>query len=135
MSRRPLSWRNKDSSANPAYGPPPPEELELFLAAANLHGLKARQGGRFLCLSFGKTKADAMADVIHTLHPDKTIALGDAPNDLEMILAADQGVIIANPHGTAIPTLDADDERRILRTKLAGPKGWSDAILLLTAAH
>ncbi|MDA7429720.1 HAD hydrolase family protein [Primorskyibacter aestuariivivens] len=110
-----------------------PEALRAFLDAAARHGLHARQGGRFLTLSFGKTKADAMAEITKQLNPVRTIALGDAPNDLEMILAADTGVIIANRHGAPFPALRPEDEHRIMRTILEGPKGWSEAILTLTA--
>lgn len=112
-----------------------PEDLLRFIDEVGRHGLHARQGGRFLTLSFGRTKADAMSEVIQKLNPAKTIALGDAPNDLEMILAADIGVIVANHHGTPIPALNSDVERRILRTKLEGPKGWTDAILSITAGQ
>jgi mannosyl-3-phosphoglycerate phosphatase len=113
----------------------PPEDLDRFLAEAEHHGLHARRGGRFLTLSFGKTKADAMSEVIALLKPEITIALGDAPNDLEMILAADTGVIIANSHGVPIPVQTPDSERRIIRTTLEGPKGWADALLTLTAGQ
>ncbi len=108
-------------------------ELQAFLEKAAQIGVSARQGGRFLTLSFGKTKADAMAEVIERLKPTRTIALGDAPNDSEMIRAADQGVIVANPHGPSIPTFPREIEARILRTTQAGPRGWSEAILALTA--
>ena len=108
-------------------------DLTQFLTQAQAAGLHARQGGRFLTLSFGKTKADAMRDVIRQLRPTRTIALGDAPNDLEMIAAADHGVVIANPHGPDIPPFPASVEERILRTENSGPQGWSDAILTLTA--
>jgi mannosyl-3-phosphoglycerate phosphatase len=108
--------------------------LQEFLSSAKRTGLRARQGGRFLTLSFGKTKADAMAEVTAKLQPRRTIALGDAPNDSEMIQAADQGVIISNPHGPTIPPFPPKIETRILRTTQSGPRGWSHAILTLTAA-
>ncbi|WP_170755765.1 HAD-IIB family hydrolase [Ruegeria lacuscaerulensis] len=107
--------------------------LAEFLEAARAHGLYARKGGRFLTFSFGQTKADAMREVVRHLHPVRTIALGDAPNDIEMIQAADQGVVVANPHGPNIPPFPAPVEARVLRTQQSGPQGWSDAILTLTA--
>ncbi|MBO9412432.1 MULTISPECIES: HAD-IIB family hydrolase [unclassified Ruegeria] len=108
-------------------------DLAEFLEAARAHGLYARKGGRFLTISFGQTKADAMREVVRHLHPVRTIALGDAPNDIEMIQAADQGVVVANPHGPNIPPFPAPVEARVLRTQQSGPQGWSDAILTLTA--
>ncbi|WP_254437929.1 HAD-IIB family hydrolase [Ruegeria arenilitoris] len=107
--------------------------LQTFLSAAASAGLFARQGGRFLTLSFGKTKADAMMDIVEHLKPVRTIALGDAPNDSEMICAADQGAIIANTDGPSIPPFPPEIEARILRTTQSGPRGWSEAILTLTA--
>jgi len=56
-----------------------------FLAQLATYGITAREGGRFLTLSFGKTKADQMAVVISRLKPRYTVALGDAPNDVEML--------------------------------------------------
>lgn len=106
--------------------------LEAFLAAAQEHGLHARQGGRFLTLSFGSTKADAMREVISHFTPRLTIALGDAPNDREMLELADHGVVVHNPHSAGISQFPSDTEAHILRTKQAGPQGWSDAILALT---
>ncbi|GAA6163802.1 mannosyl-3-phosphoglycerate phosphatase-related protein [Pelagimonas sp. KU-00592-HH] len=111
-----------------------PEGLERFLDAAAQHGLHARQGGRFLTLSMGKTKAVAMATVINRLTPEQTIALGDAPNDLEMILAADTGVIVANRLGAPFPELTPEEEGQVIRTTLEGPEGWAEAVLTLTAA-
>lgn len=92
------------------------------------YGISARAGGRFLTLSFGATKRDRMAQIIATYTPQHTIALGDAPNDIEMICAADLGVIIANPHHPPLPALDGEETGRIIRTEIAGPAGWNAAI-------
>ncbi|MBV6659030.1 MAG: HAD-IIB family hydrolase [Devosiaceae bacterium] len=106
--------------------------LEAFLAALERAGVHARRGGRFLTLSFGTTKAQAMAQVVAALKPKTTIALGDAPNDLEMIEAADHGVIVHNPHAPPIETLPSERHAGTIRTQLAGPAGWSEAIVHLT---
>ena len=83
----------------------------------------------FLTLSFGKTKADQMAVVISRLKPRYTVALGDAPNDVEMLEAADAGIIIANPHRPPLPLLKGETVGRITRTTHAGPKGWNEAMI------
>ena len=100
-----------------------------FIAALLTQGVHAREGGRFLTLSFGRTKADQMAQIIAHLAPRHTIALGDAPNDVEMLQAADCGVIIANPHRAPLPELEGEASGRITRSKDAGPQGWNTAIL------
>ena len=102
--------------------------LEAFLAQAARAGLHARRGGRFLTLSHGKTKADAMAEVIDRMNPRQTLALGDAPNDIEMIQTADRGVVVAKPDGPPIPSFPPEIEARILRTTQSGPQGWAEAI-------
>lgn len=102
-----------------------------FVTALDRLGISARQGGRFLTLSFGKTKADRMAEVTAQYQPQHVIALGDAPNDIEMLEAADIGVVIANPHHTRLPPLEGEEEGRIIRTEDPGPKGWNIAVLTI----
>lgn len=104
------------------------ETLQTFLSALAQYGITARRGGRFLTLSFGGTKADQMAGIIAKHAPRQTIALGDAPNDVEMLQAADYGVIIANPHSPSLPFQPGEAEGRIRRTLQVGPVGWNSAI-------
>lgn len=101
------------------------EGQAAFVAALAEQGIAARMGGRFLTLSFGRTKADAMAELIQRFGPRHTMALGDAPNDAEMIEAAEIGVIIPNPHGAPLPALMGEAEGRITRAARPGPEGWN----------
>ncbi|WP_321367179.1 HAD-IIB family hydrolase [uncultured Celeribacter sp.] len=106
------------------------EDLSRFEAALKDKGIHARQGGRYLTLSFGATKADRMADIIADYSPRPvTMALGDAPNDVEMIAAADHGVVVRNSHGPGIPILPGEATGRITRTEAPGPEGWNIAVL------
>ena len=105
-----------------------PGDLEEFLAAAREVGVQARRGGRFLTLSFGGTKADRMEDLIRRFGPRVTLALGDAPNDVEMLERADWGVIVANSATAPLPMLDGEATGRIRRTRLEGPRGWCEAV-------
>ncbi|MFK7853935.1 MAG: HAD-IIB family hydrolase [Granulosicoccus sp.] len=100
-----------------------------FLELLSRQGIFAREGGRFLTLSYGQTKADCMQQIIKQYNPRYTIALGDAPNDVEMLEAADIGVIVANPHRNPLPRLTNEANGQIIRTELAGPQGWNKAIL------
>jgi len=104
-----------------------------FIDALHDHGIHAREGGRFLTLSYGRTKADQMAALTDAFAPRHTLALGDAPNDIEMLQAADFGVIVANPHRDPLPPLPGEDIGRITRTTLPGPAGWNGAVLDLIA--
>lgn len=100
-----------------------------FLAHLAAQGITAQQGGRFLTLSFGRNKADQMRVIMDTYRPAHTIALGDAPNDIEMLQTAEFGVIVANPHRPPLAPLAGEGEGRISRTIEAGPIGWNGAIL------
>ncbi|MFQ1702078.1 HAD-IIB family hydrolase [Loktanella agnita] len=100
-----------------------------FLAALADHGVTGREGGRFLTLSFGNTKADQIDALIAKYHPTQTLSLGDAPNDVEMLQATDHGVIVANPHRPPLPPIKGEAEGKITRTNLPGPTGWNQAVL------
>lgn len=108
-------------------------ERDEFLTCLRGCGIAGRDGGRFLTLSFGQTKADQMGSIIDTYRPRHTIALGDAPNDVEMLETADFGVIVANPHRDPMPVLAGESTGRIIRTVRTGPEGWNAAVLDLIA--
>ncbi len=103
-------------------------ELEDFIANLAEQEVHARHGGRFLTLSFGANKADRMTEIATSADAEFTLALGDAPNDIEMIEAATHGVIIKNGHGNPMPTLQGEADKRIIRTAKEGPSGWNDAV-------
>ena len=111
-------------------------ELEAFISWLAQNGIHARYGGRFLTLSLGGTKADRMGTIAKALYPDHlpfTVALGDAPNDIEMLEQADRGFIVANPHGKPVPKLDGEQAGRISRTRQIGPAGWNEALTSLVS--
>lgn len=107
------------------------DEKDVFARALREAGLSLQQGGRFLTVSCGRTKADGMAHVMQQFAGAKSVALGDAPNDIEMLEAADFGVIVANPHREPLPKLQGETDGRISRTEAAGPEGWNIAVLEL----
>lgn len=108
-------------------------QLDEFLGDLAQKGITARQGGRFLTLSYGKTKADQMAGIIAQYQPVQTVALGDAPNDVEMLETAGIGIIVANPHRDPLPRLKGEAAGRITRTIQIGPEGWNAAMYDLLA--
>ncbi|WP_375689616.1 HAD-IIB family hydrolase [Pseudooceanicola sp. LIPI14-2-Ac024] len=115
----------------------PAEMRDLFLTALAEEGVTARRGGRYLTLSFGGTKADRMEMILQAYGTDDTlpvsIALGDAPNDVEMLNAADHGIIIANSFGAELPILAGERAGRIRRSTKEGPAGWNEMILALVS--
>lgn len=102
-----------------------------FLRALAEQGIHARSGGRFLTLSHGRTKADGLHEIARELNARCTLALGDAPNDTDMLQAADIGVIVRNDHGPGIPELPGEATGIIRRTTLPGPQGWAEAVLAI----
>jgi mannosyl-3-phosphoglycerate phosphatase len=122
--------RRRDFSEPGVWSGSEPEK-DAFLAEIGQMGLHATQGGRFLTLSFGATKADGMVHVLAHFTPNHSVALGDAPNDITILEAADFGVIVANPHRDPLPALKGEAEGRISRSLDAGPSGWNTAICTL----
>ncbi|MDF1853871.1 HAD hydrolase family protein [Pseudooceanicola sp.] len=111
---------------------------DAFVAALAAAGVTARRGGRFLTLSFGATKADHMDALLsrYTVVGGPrplAVALGDAPNDVDMLNQADYGVIIPNPNGAELPILAGEHSARIRRSENPGPAGWNTAMLALTS--
>ena len=102
-----------------------------FIDALDAQGIAAVMGGRFLTLSHGADKADRLRELAQAYEPAQTVALGDAPNDIGMLSAADHGVVIANPASPEIPALPGEDAGRVTRTVDTGPLGWNSAILSL----
>ncbi|NCT41466.1 MAG: HAD-IIB family hydrolase [Alphaproteobacteria bacterium] len=99
-------------------------------------GLMIVQGGRFYHLMSacgGKDKA------IHMLitqwkdaEPDTnfiTVALGDGPNDADMLASVDYGIKIPNASGHDFSISDA--RGKIIDAPKAGPEGWNLSMLAL----
>jgi mannosyl-3-phosphoglycerate phosphatase len=76
-----------------------------------------------------------MHEIAESLGRDRILALGDAPNDVEMLEAADRAAIVANPHRPALPPMPGEAEGRVLRTDLTGPAGWSWAVERILSAE
>ncbi len=109
-------------------------EFESFKAYLAEGGFKVVRGGRFDTIMGQTSKADAMQRLkehYEALSGETvtTVALGDAPNDVSMLEAADHGFIVTNHAHTPLPELDGERDGRISRTLLPGPSGWNRAIL------
>jgi len=96
---------------------------DQFLSHLRAHGITARRGGRFLTLSFGGTKADQMHRICAELVRTTTIALGDAPNDFEMLNAADYAIVLPNAHGHPV-RVTKNDMSKVIHADQPGPTGW-----------
>lgn len=110
------------------------EQFDRWTRMLSKRGVSVRRGGRFSTLSFGSSKAARMREIVKIIaatsdQPIFTIALGDAPNDIEMLEAADRAFIVANPHGEPLSCLAGEADGSISRTQKSGPEGWNEAVL------
>ena len=84
------------------------------------HGMRTHRGGRFLHVLGDTDKGKPLSffknDVI-------LIALGDRPNDLEMLREAQIGVIVASSDGYFL-----EAKEPFMRTSQTGPRGWVEAM-------
>lgn len=110
-----------------------PSDRARFSALLAAQGIIAQQGGRFLTLSYGATKADRMDELIKRYGATFSVALGDAPNDIAMLQKADLGIIVANPASPPLPPQPGEAARRIIRTTAPGPMGWGTQMRALLA--
>jgi mannosyl-3-phosphoglycerate phosphatase len=113
-------------------------QKRALLSLLEAEGFTAAQGGRFFTLMPKTSKAERMAEVVAHYQrgidtPVRTVALGDAPNDLAMLEAADCGIIIANPAHAPLPVTEREKEGAILRSERPGPEGWNLMIHELVA--
>lgn len=108
-------------------------DYERFCSTMADLGIAVQRGGRFSTLSYGADKVDRMAEVcaIYSSGHDRpfTLALGDAPNDLKMLMAADLGIVVPNPAncGTAQQLLEMGEN--LVLASAPGPDGWNEAVL------
>lgn len=116
-----------------------PQAFDEFKARLSEKGITVQRGGRFTTLSFGADKAHRMKAVIEQYASTETratiIALGDAPNDIAMLEAADIGIIIPNPAHSGLPELSGESHGSILRAESAGPLGWCEALMSVFEKH
>ena len=104
---------------------------DAFEKSLHEEGISTVRGGRFIHLVGSIDKAKGMASVLEhyrTLRPKldwTVVALGDSPNDLAMLSAADIAIVIPNKHhGTKL----APTAPTVIHAEAAGPTGWNTAM-------
>jgi mannosyl-3-phosphoglycerate phosphatase len=105
--------------------------LRRFARLAKRSGLDLTTGGRFWHLFSGSDKGLAVRRLLALYRrsgPIRTLALGDAENDLPMLRAVDRAVLL--------PAKDGRFDRAVLRSlpgvvrgSAPGPEGWNEAVL------
>jgi mannosyl-3-phosphoglycerate phosphatase len=106
-----------------------PEVAVRLDRAARARGLRVTHGGRFRHLTGPTDKGEALRAITGAARRDgDVVGLGDAANDLPLLLAATRPVVMPRPDGTVDPALAA----RLPGAERApgpGPAGWSAAVL------
>jgi len=95
-----------------------PEAEEEFCRLVAERGLMTLRGGRFLHV-LGQTDKGRPLEYLRT-EKAAIVALGDRPNDLAMLEAADIGVVIAAPGDFVL------EAEGVLRSTKTGPRGWAE---------
>ncbi|MEZ5453977.1 MAG: HAD-IIB family hydrolase [Thiothrix sp.] len=121
----PLLWQDAENRLEPFH--------QQLISA----GLSLKRGGRFWHVMGQTDKVQAMHHLAAEYQQQWgakpfVIALGDGPNDADMLAAADVAVIVYNPDGTP-PTLAENLTQQRTHTSLPGPAGWAEAMSMLLA--
>jgi mannosyl-3-phosphoglycerate phosphatase family protein len=106
------------------------QQQQDLINVLNEMGADVEQGGRFLHISNGANKANAMKVLmkIYAMQTTDVItcyALGDSQNDLAMLHAADKGALVRSPVNQLS---QITSKTSIYHTQHTGPEGWSEAI-------
>lgn len=121
LCSEPLRWEDDEAA------------LADFARRLDDAGLTLTQGGRYLHVMGRTSKGRALRRLCERyrdagFNTFTTVALGDSPNDKEMLEAADIAVIVRREDGGC---LDAEGRYQTITTNAAGPTGWNSAITQL----
>lgn len=107
------------------------DRWDEFISSMSDRNIRALKGGRFVHLLGMADKASAMLDVLEKYRkyePGVTwslVALGDSPNDAEMLSSADIAVVIPTADGHQI----APGCPLVIEARSTGPTGWNEAMI------
>ena len=103
--------------------------LEALRAGLAGDGLRLVRGGRFWHATGEAHKGSAVAWLVERFQALRgrrplTLALGDGPNDIPMLEAVDQAVVIRGCHGLVVEP----DQSALYRSAATGPTGWAEGV-------
>lgn len=108
-------------------------KLQKFAIKLEKYELRLISGGRFHHVMGKHDKATTMTLLIKQFEKVcgkqvTSIALGDSPNDLDMLQNANYGIVIPNPHA---PKMCIDNHANLIHAEQPGPQGWNDTLQAL----
>ncbi|MGQ7245841.1 HAD-IIB family hydrolase [Halomonas sp. V046] len=103
--------------------------LERFRDGLAGDGLRMTQGGRFWHVLGDVDKGRAVTWLVGRFEALRgtapaTLALGDGPNDIGMLEAVDQAVVIRGEHRLTVQPRQA----ALYRSQASGPRGWAEGL-------
>ena len=105
-----------------------PEEIDRVLNGIREAGLNYTSGGRYYDVTGPNDKGKATRILIdlfnRKLGQIKTVAIGDSPNDLPMLLEVDIPILVQKPGGF----WEEIDMPHMHRAEGIGPAGWAKAV-------
>tara|TARA_R110001592_G_scaffold66617_1_gene204545 strand:+ start:21207 stop:22088 length:882 start_codon:yes stop_codon:yes gene_type:complete len=101
-----------------------------FIHELRQSGANIEEGGRFLHLIGHCNKGNALTFLLkqfqeQQIKPILSIALGDGKNDVPMLAAAEEAILIRSP---VHPFPDIPNQIHTLKTDHYGPHGWAEGI-------
>lgn len=130
LSREEAQLAKDRRCSEPVLWADTPKALDEFQIRLEERSLRLVKGGRFLHVLGLTDKGRALRRVVTRYEArlgtrPYVLALGDSPNDLEMLRAADRAVVVHNPRS---PEIDVSQLPGAMRTRLPGPHGWREAV-------
>lgn len=114
----PLLWHQDDAA------------MDKFARQLGKQNLRVLKGGRFYHVMAACDKGDAvryLLSLYESYYGAKvaSIALGDSPNDLQMLKAVDQAILMPHPDGTY---MHDDGLKNFIRAPFQGARGWREGV-------
>lgn len=115
------------------------QAIQKFVQAASRRRIEVARGDRFWHLAAGSDKGRAVAHLVKLYRTAersryRSVGLGSSPNDLSLLTAVDQAVVLPRTDGSFDPGL-LSRLPHSSRGSAPGPSGWNDAVLRIWRVH
>ena len=131
LSKQQAVYANQRNTTEPLVWLDDERKLSKFAEELKQYDLILVSGGRFHHVMGIHDKATTMSILIekfstYYMQQITSIALGDSPNDLQMLKNATYGIVIPNPYA---PKMCIENHANLQYAKKIGPQGWNNALL------
>ena len=133
LTKQQATYANQRDTTEPLLWLDEKAKLSIFAEELNQYNLTLASGGRFHHVMGKHDKATTMLLLVaqyrkYYAKETTSIALGDSPNDMKMLKAADHAILIPNP---SAPKLCGTNHANLIHAQQAGPQGWNESLLAL----